>query len=70
MDDVKKAHAVETLSIASRCLLRKNLTGWEVMEIFAGGVHESDKVFNDLTAMISDILSDAAAPVYAIKCCS
>lgn len=62
MDDVKKAHAVETLSIASRCLLRKNLTGWEVMEIFAGGVHESDKVFNDLTAMISDILSDAAAP--------
>ncbi|KAF9814518.1 hypothetical protein IEO21_05069 [Rhodonia placenta] len=62
MDDVKKAHAVETLSIASRCLLRKNLTGWEVMEIFAGGVHESDKVFNDLTAMISDILSDTAAP--------
>lgn len=37
---------METLSIASRCLLRKNLTGWEVMEIFAGGVHESDKVFN------------------------
>jgi hypothetical protein len=26
-------------------VLAKNLAGWEVMEVFAGGVDESDKVF-------------------------
>ena len=28
-----------------RCILEKNLAGWEVMEVFAGGVNESDAVF-------------------------
>ncbi|KAH9937283.1 uncharacterized protein B0H18DRAFT_969928 [Fomitopsis serialis] len=41
-------------------MLRKNLTGWEVMEIFAGGVNESDKVFSELTSMIDEILGDMA----------
>jgi hypothetical protein len=28
-----------------RSILAKNLAGWEAMEVFAGGVGESDKVF-------------------------
>ncbi|KZT02439.1 DUF1741-domain-containing protein [Laetiporus sulphureus 93-53] len=62
-NDAKKTHAVETLSILSRCILRKNLAGWEVMEIFAGGVNESDKVFDELTSMIDEIMGDGFAPV-------
>ncbi|TFY70009.1 hypothetical protein EVJ58_g112 [Rhodofomes roseus] len=61
-EDTRKRHAVETLCILSKCLLRKNLSGWEVMEIFAGGVNESDKVFGDLTAMVHEILGDRNAP--------
>ncbi|KAI0734702.1 hypothetical protein C8Q72DRAFT_770467 [Fomitopsis betulina] len=33
------------------------------MEIFAGGVNESDKVFGDLTAMIDEVLRDGSLPV-------
>jgi len=44
-DDVVRSHALETLSIVIRWVLAKNLAGWEVMEVFAGGVDESDKVF-------------------------
>jgi hypothetical protein len=43
--DVVRSHALETLSIVIRCVLAKNLAGWEVMEVFAGGVDESDMVF-------------------------
>jgi hypothetical protein len=43
--DVRKAHSLETLSIVIRCILSKNLTGWEVMEIFAGSVNQSDQIF-------------------------
>ncbi|KAL6310173.1 hypothetical protein BKA93DRAFT_722531 [Sparassis latifolia] len=32
------------------------------MEVFAGGVGQSDQVFNDLTATIEEILSDTVAP--------
>ena len=28
-----------------RCVLAKNLAGWEVMVVFAGEINESDKVF-------------------------
>ena len=45
-DDAKKGHAANTLGVVSRCLLSKNLAGWEVMELFAGGVSDSDRVFN------------------------
>lgn len=44
-DETKKAHAAATLSVLSRNLLSKNLAGWEVMEVFAGGVSGSDTVF-------------------------
>jgi hypothetical protein len=33
------------MSIMIRCILAKNLTGWEAMEIFAGGVSQSDQIF-------------------------
>ncbi|KAF9459825.1 hypothetical protein BDZ94DRAFT_989519 [Collybia nuda] len=62
MGDVRKSHSLETLSILIRSVLAKNLTGWEVMEILAGGVSLSDTVFMDFTAMINDILADEEAP--------
>jgi hypothetical protein len=35
------------MTVLTRCLLSKsNLAGWEVMELFAGGVNQSDKFFN------------------------
>ena len=49
-DDPKKYHAVQLITVTTRGLLSKNdLAGWEVMELFAGGVNQSDKFFNVLT---------------------
>ena len=31
--------------MASRCILAKNLEGWEVMTVFAGEVGQSDRFF-------------------------
>jgi hypothetical protein len=61
-DDIKKSHSVDTLAICIRCILEKNLTGWEVMEIFAGGVNQSDNVFMEFTSTVDDIIGDADAP--------
>ncbi|KAI9512521.1 hypothetical protein F5148DRAFT_973492 [Russula earlei] len=45
--DAKRSHAVQLMTVATRCLLSKSdLAGWEVMELFAGGVNQSDKFFN------------------------
>jgi hypothetical protein len=44
-NDVKKANAVETQYILVTRVLAKNLTGWEVMEILAGSVSQSDAIF-------------------------
>ncbi|KAH9898211.1 hypothetical protein C8Q73DRAFT_834250 [Cubamyces lactineus] len=57
-DDTKKSHAASTLGVVSRCLLSKNLAGWEVMELFAGGVSDSDRVFNGLTSAIDEVLGN------------
>ncbi len=43
--EAKKAHAAATLGAFSRSLLSKNFAGWEVMEVFAGGVSGSDAFF-------------------------
>ena len=57
-NDPKKYHAVQLMTVTTRGLLSKSdLAGWEVMELFSGGVNESDKFFNVListmtTAMI------------------
>jgi hypothetical protein len=35
------------MAVITRCLLSKSdLAGWEVMELFAGGVNQSDEFFN------------------------
>ena len=41
----RKARAAATLGAFSRSLLSKNFAGWEVMEVFAGGVSGSDTFF-------------------------
>ncbi|KAF5323371.1 hypothetical protein D9611_005660 [Ephemerocybe angulata] len=56
--EARKDHALETLTIASRCCLSKNLSGWEVMDLIAGSVGQSDSVFNDFTSMLSTIIGD------------
>ena len=43
-DDPRKTNALQTLSIVVRCVLAKNLSGWEVLEVFGGGV-KGDAVF-------------------------
>jgi hypothetical protein len=46
-DDPGKSHAVQLMTVLTRGLLSKNdLAGWQVMELFAGGVNQSDKFFN------------------------
>ncbi|KAJ7040434.1 hypothetical protein C8F04DRAFT_1083551 [Mycena alexandri] len=59
----KKKNALDTLSILSRCIFAKTPTGWEVMEIMAGGVTQSDAIFTNLTAIINDSLSNPDLPV-------
>ncbi|KAH7927264.1 hypothetical protein BV22DRAFT_1032014 [Leucogyrophana mollusca] len=61
-DNIVRVHAVDTLAVVVRCVLAKNLAGWEVMEIFAGGVNESDQVFMTYVAMIADVMGDEATP--------
>jgi hypothetical protein len=54
-DNPRKPHAVQLMTVATRGLLSKSdLAGWEVMELFAGGVNQSDKFFNVL--MFSSLL--------------
>ena len=46
-DDPKKSHAIQMMTVLTQCLLCKgDMAGWEVMELFAGGVNQSDKFFN------------------------
>ncbi|KAK0208779.1 hypothetical protein DFS33DRAFT_473524 [Desarmillaria ectypa] len=59
-DDLKTSHALETLCIFTKCLLAKGFSGWEVMEVFAGGVGNSDAFFMNLVAIIDDSLANAS----------
>jgi hypothetical protein len=61
-DDIKTANALETLLVFTRSMLAKNLSGWEIMEIFAGGVKESDDVFMTFVSSAADILRHEEAP--------
>ncbi|EKM84119.1 hypothetical protein AGABI1DRAFT_124438 [Agaricus bisporus var. burnettii JB137-S8] len=61
-DDTKKNNALETLAICVRGVFLKSMSGWEIMEVLAGSVNESDGVLNDLTNMVAAILSDTQAP--------
>ncbi|KAI0257195.1 hypothetical protein BJV78DRAFT_1160862 [Lactifluus subvellereus] len=63
-DDPRKSHAVQLMTVLTRCLLSKNdLAGWEVMELFAGGVNQSDEFFNEFTSTLGTLLGDDDAPV-------
>ncbi|KAF7347688.1 DUF1741 domain-containing protein [Mycena venus] len=59
----KKKNALATLSILTRCIFAKTPTGWEAMEIMAGGVTQSDAIFTNLTGIINDSLPDPDLPV-------
>ncbi|EIM92219.1 uncharacterized protein STEHIDRAFT_70825 [Stereum hirsutum FP-91666 SS1] len=62
-DDARKLHAVEILSVLTRTLLTKpDMAGWEVMEMFAGGVNGSDEFFMKFVTTIDQILGDTTAP--------
>jgi hypothetical protein len=61
-DAIVRLRAIETLSVVLRCVLAKNLAGWEVMVVFAGEINESDKVFMGFVEMIAQILGDDMAP--------
>ncbi|XP_006454085.1 hypothetical protein AGABI2DRAFT_113843 [Agaricus bisporus var. bisporus H97] len=61
-DDTKKNNALETLAICVRGVFLKSMSGWEIMEVLAGSVNESDGVLNDFTNMVAAILSDTQAP--------
>lgn len=45
-DDSRKLNGLDTLAALIRGCTEKNLSGWEIMEVFAGGVKESDAVFH------------------------
>ncbi|TFK56653.1 DUF1741-domain-containing protein [Heliocybe sulcata] len=60
-DDPKKPNSLETLSVFCRCILSKDLTGWEVMEVFTGGVRGSDQFFMTFVEMIDHLIGDQAA---------
>ncbi|KAL1722164.1 hypothetical protein EV715DRAFT_193415 [Schizophyllum commune] len=55
-DDPRKTNALQTLSIVIRCALAKNLSGWEVLEVFGGGV-KADAVFMDFVTCLHDLMS-------------
>ncbi|KAK1232414.1 hypothetical protein PQX77_004444 [Marasmius sp. AFHP31] len=58
----KRGNAFETLAILTRCILAKNLSGWEVMEIFAGGTGKTDELFMLFTGVIEETLVDSSTP--------
>ncbi|KAH9486507.1 Armadillo-like helical domain-containing protein 3 [Psilocybe cubensis] len=62
-DDDKRLHAMETQSILVSTMLAKNLTGWEVMEILAGSVSQSDFVFSEFTETLDVLIGDSGASV-------
>lgn len=43
--DQRKLNAVVTVSVLLGAVLPKDLSGWEVMDMLAGSVTESDSIF-------------------------
>lgn len=43
--DQRKVNAVVTVTVLLGAVLAKDLSGWEVMDMLAGGVTESDSIF-------------------------
>jgi hypothetical protein len=44
-EDIRKANALETLVVFLRSILSKDLAGWEIMDLLAGNISESDRIF-------------------------
>ncbi|THV07535.1 hypothetical protein K435DRAFT_741871 [Dendrothele bispora CBS 962.96] len=61
-EDARKTNAFDTLSILTRCILKKNLSGLEIMEVFAGGTNQSDSFFKLFTSLVDSTLVDPAVP--------
>ena len=57
-DDVRKANALDTLVVFLHAMLRKQFAGWELMELLAGTVSESDRVFGVSLARRPDQMVD------------
>lgn len=62
-DDPVKRNALETLVIFVRCLLAKQMSGWEIMDVFAGGVVESDTLFA-VRIFSSEVYSENSSFMY------
>jgi hypothetical protein len=45
LTNTRRRNALKVLAILVPSLLAKNMAGWEIMEVFAGGVAKSDEVF-------------------------
>jgi hypothetical protein len=45
-EDIRKHNSLETLTICVRGVFAKSMSGWEIMEVLAGSVNESDAVLN------------------------
>ncbi|KAG9222529.1 hypothetical protein CCMSSC00406_0002864 [Pleurotus cornucopiae] len=61
-EDVRRAHCLETLQISLRCMFNKNMSGWEVMEVMAGGVGQSDEYFMNFVVFIEETIVDTLIP--------
>lgn len=69
-DDIKKTHSLQTLAVIVRGIFAKSLSGWEIMEILAGSVNESDAVFNVCISIVkfAYMLKKSAAGIYWCDC--
>ncbi|PPQ99554.1 hypothetical protein CVT24_005342 [Panaeolus cyanescens] len=61
-NDPKKSNSLVTLRIFTASIFEKNLSGWEVMEIFAGSVAQSDAHFSEFTATLDSLIGDSNSP--------
>ncbi|KAF9535662.1 hypothetical protein CPB83DRAFT_888345 [Crepidotus variabilis] len=61
-EDIKKGHALDTLTVLLSSILAKNLSGWEVMDVLAGSVAQSDTVFKLFTETLDILIGDSSAP--------
>ncbi|KAF9056114.1 hypothetical protein BJ165DRAFT_477877 [Panaeolus papilionaceus] len=60
--DAKKLNSLITLRALTSSIFEKNPSGWEVMEIFAGSVAQSDAHFSEFTATLESLIEDSNSP--------
>ncbi|KAF8323104.1 hypothetical protein DL93DRAFT_625081 [Clavulina sp. PMI_390] len=56
----RRINALKTLIVFVSSMAAKGFGGWEFMEIFAGGVSESDRVFSTFASTIDTLLGDTS----------